>query len=171
MATIPHNWSNSKRVSFGEVRRKLESALLREQNTLLTFVRENAKRIRPEIEDDWLYDMHARYYLACIANHADYDDDDEIHSPFDAAHGFAALFNWYAPRADNEQEIRNRVTVIEVAFKAADRKHQNIIETGFLEHVLEHKGNRPYFTHWSDDTALVTAYTECLKWGEAHTKD
>ncbi len=174
MTAIPYNWNNSKRISFGEVRRQLETASLFGQKEVLTFIRGNTKRIRPEIDSDWLYDIHAGYFLSCIANHAafDYDnDDDKIDSPFDAAYGLVGIFNWYAAREDNELQIRNRVDVIEHAYKTADPEHQNIIETGFLEHVLEYKANRPRFAHWNDDKTLAAAYAECLKWGEAHTKD
>ncbi|GAB5404415.1 MAG: hypothetical protein Aurels2KO_26460 [Aureliella sp.] len=174
MTTIPHSWSNSKRIAFGEVRRQLEAASLSGQKELLAFFRSNTKLIRPEVDSDWLYDMHAGYFLACIASHlaSDHENiDNEIDSPFDAAYGLAGFFNWYAAREDDEWEIRNRIDLIEAAYKAAYSKRQNIIETGFLEHVLEYKANRLRFAHWNDDTALAAAYTECLKWGEAHAKE
>lgn len=65
---------------------------------------------------------------------------------------------------------KRRVERITAEFKRGNRIVKNCIETGFLEHVLETPGNRPYFSHWADDPELASAYSEALRWGQAHTR-
>jgi hypothetical protein len=42
------------------------------------------------------------------------------------------------------------------------------IETGFLEHVLEQRSLRHWFSYWAYDERLQEAWRLALAWGEAH---
>jgi hypothetical protein len=168
---IPHHWNKPTRVSFGAIRRQLDGATLSERNEVLEFIRSNMKRIRPPVDDDWLYDAMSSYLLDCIVDNADSDVEDEsTHSSFEAAHELVDWFNWIVKRDDTPAAIRSIVERITNVFNNGDRFVRNCIETGFLEHVLETPSNRPYFLHWSDDPILAESYTEALRWGEAHTR-
>ncbi len=168
---VPSEWHHAKRVSLGEIRRRLDRATLPERNAILDFIHGNTGRIHPSLEDDWLYDAMSDYLLECIALHAGSDaDDDSVHSPFEAAHELVDWFNWIVARDNNPTAIQKRVDRIAAVFKNGDNSVQNCVETGFLEHVLETPRNRPYFSHWKDDEILADSYTEALRWGEAHTK-
>lgn len=167
----PDEWNHARRVSFGDVRRGLEHATLPERKSILDFIRSNVNRIRPNVDDDWLYDVMSNYFLDCIALPANSNFDDEsIHSPFEAAHELVDWFNWLVARDSNATVIQKRIDRIATVFKHGNERVQNCIETGFLEHVLETQANRAYFAYWKDDDVLSDSYTEALRWGEAHTK-
>ena len=168
---VPAEWHHARRVSFGDIIRRLDGATLPERNAILEFIRANTARIRPSIEDDWLYCSMSDYLLECIALSVDaHPADDSIHSRFEAAHELVRWFNWIVSRDKRSTGIRKRIDRIAVEFKNGDTSVRNCIETGFLEHILESPGNRPYFSHWKDDEILADSYTEAMRWGEAHTK-
>ena len=168
---VPDDWRHEKRISFGDIQRKLNGATLPERNVILEFVRSNSNRIRPPLDDDWLFDTMSHYFLDCVARQtASTPDDSSVHTPFEAAHELVGWFNWIVARNDNRTAIQHRIERIAAAFRNGSRVVQNCLETGFLEHVLETPRNRPYFAHWKDDELLADSYTEALRWGEAHTK-
>ena len=170
---VPDDWKNGRQVSFGDIRRALDGAGLRERNAILGFVRENVSRIRPTVDDDWLYDAMASYFLECIAVQWSSDTADEyssIHSPFEAARELIEWFSWYAKRVEIPTEFVRIVDRIALAFKNGDPSVRNCIETGFLEHVLEIPEYRQHFAHWERDAILADSYTEALRWGVEHTR-
>ncbi len=170
---VPDDWKNAKCVSFGDIRRSLDRVSLRERSVVLSFIRENFDRIRPTVDDDWLYDAMSSYFLECMAiqstSHAA-DEDGLIHSPFEAARELVRWFDWYVKRVNIPSEIERVVDRIAVVFKNGDRYVRTCIETGFLEHVLEIPGHRQHFSHWERDTILADSYTGALRWGLAHTR-
>lgn len=164
-------WNQAKCVSFGEVKRQLDQASLSERNLILDFICSNHDRIRPAIDDDWLYDSMSTYLLDCIGHKLDTGGDpDSRHSRFEAAHKLVEWFQWIVGRDTNLVAIQQRTDRIATVFAKGDHSVRNCIETGFLEHVLEIPSIRPYFSHWKDDEILVESYVEALRWGEAHTK-
>lgn len=168
---VPDEWNRSTSISFGNIERRLAGATLPERNAILDFVRSTPNRIRPALDDDWLYDSMSLYFLDCMALQKDSDaDDDSIHSPFEAAHELVDWFNWIAVCDNDAKTIQKRVFQIATVFKNGNDRLQNCIETGFLEHVLETPRNRPYFSHWKDDEILAESYNEAIRWGKAHTK-
>ena len=170
---VPDDWKHAKRVSFCDIRRALDGASLRERNAVLGFIQENIARIRPTVDDDWLYDAMSSYFLECMAVQSTSNVADEnasIHSPFEAARELVEWFNWYVKRVEVPTEIGRIVDRITVAFKNGDHLVRNCIETGFLEHVLEIPDYRPHFSHWERDAILADSYTEALRWGVAHTR-
>lgn len=171
VSVIPSEWRLAKRVSFGDIRRRLECATLSDRNAILRFIHENPGRIRPSIDDDWLYAATSDYLLECIARHTDSDiTDASVHSPFEAARELVGWFNWIVAQDNVPTVIRNRIDRVASVFKNGGTSVQNCVETGFLEHVLETPSNRPYFSHWKDDEVLADCYTEALRWGEAHAR-
>lgn len=167
---VPDEWLNANRVSFGDVRRRLDGASLAERSAILEFIRSNPNRVRPAMDDDWLYDSMSLYFLDCISLEPESNANDaSIHSPFEAAHELVEWFNWFVVRDDNPTAIQDRIERIAAVFKNGNHSVRNCIETGFLEHVLEMPRNRPYFAHWNDDEILAESHTEALRWGKAHT--
>lgn len=171
---VPEEWLRSKRVSLGDVRRRLEAATLADRSTLLEFIRRNIGKIRPQPDPGWLYGQMSSYLLQCIIQGSvDHPDarGASVHSPFEAAHELVVWFNWYISDGESAPKaIRLLIDRIEVAFRDGDDRIRNCIETGFLEHVLETPGNRQCFAHWARDLLLSESYTEALRWGVAHTK-
>jgi hypothetical protein len=167
--SIPDEWRNAKRVSFGDIRRALEVANLRERNEVLAFIREHGDRIRPRIDEAWFYDANTSYFLECIVLPSA-SDVAAIHSPFEAARELVGLFEWYVRRVDIPLEIDRIVEQIAMVFKSSNQFVRNCIESGFLEHVLEVPEFRQYFALWERDAILAESYAEALRWGEAHTR-
>jgi len=92
---FPDEWNHIKRISFGDIRRSLEGASLLDLNAILRFVGSKVDRIRPTIEDQWLYDLMSLHFLDCIARLADPEMHDEsIHSPFEAALNYRVIWSW-----------------------------------------------------------------------------
>lgn len=168
---IPDEWRQAAHLFFSDIMRRLDGATLPERNAILDFIRANTDRIRPAIEDEWLYDSMSEYLLECVALPAgSFADDESVHSRFEAARELVGWFDWIIARDNYPTAIQRRVDRISAVFKNGDISVRNCIETGFLEHVLETPGNRQYFSRWKDDEILTASYTEALRWSEAHTK-
>lgn len=167
---IPEEWKHGNRVSLAEIERRLNGATLPERDAILQFIHTSLKRIRPTIEDDWLYESMASYFRDCIVLISDSQErDDSIHSPFEAANELVQWFNWINSTNSEPATVRKRIDQIAELFKAGDNAVKNCIETGFLEHALETPKNRPFFSHWKNDPILAESYLEALRWGESHT--
>lgn len=170
----PVEWIRAKRVSFGDVRRRLERATLAERAELLEFIRHHSHKIRPEPDTDWIFGQISSYLLDCIlrgsVDHSD-DYDAVIHSPFEAARELVRWFDWYA-RTDDQapNAVQLFVDRVEAVYRDGDDGTRDCIETGFLEHALELPGNRQFFAHWVHDPLLAESYNEALRWGLAHTR-
>ncbi|MEQ1904427.1 MAG: hypothetical protein ABL888_09600 [Pirellulaceae bacterium] len=147
----------------------MEVASLRERNEVLAFIREHGDRIRPRIDDAWLYGAISSYFLECMVLPSA-SDTTAIHSPCEAASELVRWFEWYVSRVDIPSEIKRIVEQIAIVFKSGNQFVRNCIETGFLEHVLEVPEYRQYFSHWAHDAILSESYAGALRWGVAHTR-
>jgi hypothetical protein len=94
--------------------------------------------------------------------------DEEIEGRWEAAQ---TLHFWFCRLHEAEgtcavmSQVARAVTDL---FLASGEEVRNAIEQGFLEHVLETVGLRPYFENWSSDPRLRATWERALKWGEAH---
>jgi hypothetical protein len=123
-------------------------------------------RITPELSMNEQCSFMGEYLLECIA--ANRQNEDHIHSGFEAAWELAAWLKHLQPIKAAEPVIRKVVRDLENLYRSADEKTQNRIETGAVEHMIESRPLRKYFSHWRDDPELKAAYEACLAWGEAH---
>jgi hypothetical protein len=103
---------------------------------------------------------------ACLA--ANIQNAEHIHSGFEAAWELAAWLKHLRAIEGTEKIISRVVRDLENLYRRSDPETRNRIETGAVEHILEDRSLRKYFSHWRDDPELRSAYELCLEWGKAH---
>jgi len=125
------------------------------------------ERIEPRLEGAETCALIQRYLLRCIRDHP---RNDKILSSFEAAETLEIWFGHLAAMATPETDeiLRRAAFAVTDLFLTGDDYARNVIETGFLEHLLEQKELRHWFEYWTRDERLRDAWTAALAWGEAH---
>jgi len=128
--------------------------------------RKHWHRIQPEPTLQEQCSFMAAYLLACLRTNP--QSDGWVHSVFEAGHELAGWLKHLAKRADSNVVIANVVSELERLYRLADADGRNRIETAALEHILESRSLRAYFSHWADDETLREGHRLALEWGIAH---
>lgn len=107
------------------------------------------------------------YYVKRMAGES--GDAPSLHTPFEAARELNKLLShWLSLEDPSRFPIRNAVDAVTKLFLESDAETQNLIETGFLEHVFEEPRSVPWFSVWEHDPRLSDAYQAALRWARAH---
>ena len=123
-------------------------------------------RIQPDLGIEATCGLIQRYLLECIRQNV--TDDADIQNRFEAAQTLQAWF-YHLVEMEGTSAVLTRVaSAITDLFLTGDEKIRNVIETAFLEHVLETASLRPYFEYWARDARLRPAWERGLEWGKAH---
>jgi hypothetical protein len=149
-----------------QVRQWIQSADSVEAEALLyQLTRDAWNRIEPRLESDETSALIQRYLLRCIR------DDPEagvVLSRYEAASELERWFDYLAEREDAHDIVQGLVIAVTDLFLGSDDNVRRAIETGFLEHVLEQRKLRHWFSHWAVDERLHEAWRLALAWGDAH---
>lgn len=118
---------------------------------------------------DYYFERMETEYLPEAADDPE-DAQEYIDSRFEAAYALRWLFESRFDQGDRStvEKLVERVTQM---FRDGDRVLRNIIETGFLEHLLERKDLVPFFEFWKSDSALSEAFAYAHEWGQNHSRD
>ena len=130
-------------------------------------------RIQPELGAEVTCALIQRYLLQCMRENVQTHDEEEneedhIESRFEAAQLLHAWFLQIFQMKKHDQILKEAARAITDLYVTGDEAIRNCVETGFLEHVLETEGLRPYFEHWSRDERLQDSWKHALAWGKAH---
>ena len=159
--------SSSGRIPREKVVKWIEEAGdLRTLSLLYRLTDVDYHRVEPELGRDATCGLIQRYLLECMRERV--SDDEEILEGFDAARTLNAWFLHLLQKGGNEDVLRTAAGAVTELFLNGDEGLQNLIETGFLEHVLDTEGLRPYFEHWATDDRLRSVWEPALAWGKAH---
>ena len=89
-------------------------------------------------------------------------------SRYEAAGELERWFDYLAEGQDANDILQRVVVAVTDLFLSSDDNIRRAIETGFLEHVLEQRTLRHWFSHWAFDERLQEAWRLALAWGDAH---
>jgi hypothetical protein len=149
-----------------QVRQWIQSADSVEAEALLYQLTRGAwNRIEPQLDRDETCALIQRYLLRCIR------DDPEagvVLSRYEAAGELELWFDYLAEGEDAHDIMQGLVIAVTDLFLSSDDNVRRAIETGFLEHVLEQRKLRHWFSHWAVDERLQEAWRLALAWGDAH---
>src|SRR5713226_4791810 len=118
-------------------------------------------RISPELSMNEQCSFMSRYLLDCLA--ANRQDEEHVHSGFEAAWELASWLKHLRTLEGTEKVIERVVRDLELLYRRSDPETRNRIETGAVEHVLEDRKLRKFFSNWQDDSELRSAYEHCLE--------
>lgn len=112
------------------------------------------------------------FYLRCIVeippSFYPSADNDYLLSRIQACDELRTLLEFMVDR--RLPYVKMLVQRVTEAFLAGDKDLRNVIETGFLEHVLERADLVPLFDPWKDNPAISAFYKAALQWGLAHPR-
>ena len=153
-------------ISRQQVREWIESVDSVEVDALLYGLTRDAwNRIEPHLESGETCAFILRYFLRCIRE----DPSGGVAlSRYDAAGELERWFDYLAERDDARGILQGVVTEVTNLFLTSDDKIRGAIETGFLEHVLEQRQLRHFFSHWAYEERMQDAWRHALEWGDAH---
>ena len=149
-----------------DVRRWIREADTVEVDSLLyRLTRDAWNRIEPRLTSGETCALIQRYYLRCIRE----DPEPGVAlSRYEAAGELERWFDDLAAREDTHEVLHGLVASVTELFLSSDDNVRRAIETGFLEHVLEQRALRHFFSHWAYDERLQDAWRHALAWGDAH---
>jgi hypothetical protein len=122
-------------------------------------------RIKPNLEKDETCQLICRYLLLCIRENP---QEGTVLPRFEAAGELESWFDHLSNTEGAQENLREVAAAVTTLYLESDTDVRLVIETGFLEHVLEQAKLRPLFSHWADDERLREGWQQALAWGEAH---
>jgi len=142
------------------------AADLRTLSKLYRLTDEGYYRIQPDLGKEVTCGLIQRYLLECIRENI--VDDDEIQERYETAGSLCLWFHHLLEMQDTSAILATAAHAVTELFLTSGEDIREAIETGFLEHVLETAGLRPYFESWSSDPLLKVAWEHAMEWGKAH---
>jgi hypothetical protein len=123
------------------------------------------ERIQPPLERDESCGLIRRYLLECLRSDPDLDG---VLRRYDAAQVLLRWF-WHLSRMpDTASVLEDTAAAVTELYLTGDAAVREVIETGFLEHLLEDEEYRPLFGGWAQRDELRDAWECALAWGKAH---
>jgi hypothetical protein len=96
--------------------------------------------------------------------------DSNALSHYEAAHTLVTILRNLSDHPEGSEPRRELVERITQTFLAGNESVRDCIETGFLEHALEHPDLRPLFERWENDPEMREAHARALAWGCSHER-
>jgi hypothetical protein len=151
------------------VTRWIEQGDLEAWGLLYSLTRDAHERIEPPLGMDATCSFLLEYYLRCIVDEPDPDED--LHARFEAAWEMVAwLDHLVSLQPETERIVLRLVERVTETWLVGNGAIRNAIETGFLEHAFERAELVSLFDRWRTDPRLAEAYELCLEWGRAHPR-
>lgn len=149
---------------------KLMSSDDREQQADAYFcLSEHWDRIQPEMEIWFTMPFVFDFLFRCITDpNKSSDLASNTLSLHEAARRLLGILQSWNHRPNGGSIIADLVGRIERTFPSGGTAVRDCIETGFLEHALEHPELRRHFAHWSEHPEMREAHTRAMEWGRAH---
>lgn len=157
---------SESRISRKRVRHWIQRADSAEADALLYKLTGEAwNRIEPPLEPAETCALIQRYLLRCVRENP---EGGFALNRYDAAGQLESWFDHLADMEDSHEILHGVAAAVTDLFLRSDESVRQAIETGFLEHVLEQRRLRPFFSDWAHDERLGDAWRRALAWGEAH---
>jgi len=96
--------------------------------------------------------------------------DSNVLSHYEAAHTLVAILRNLSGHPEGTEPRRELVERITQTFLAGNESVRDCIETGFLEHALEHPDLRPMFERWKNHPEMREPHSRALEWGRSHER-
>ena len=122
-------------------------------------------RIEPSLESGETCALIQRYLLRCVRENP---RGGVALNRYEAAGELETWFDHLAGMEDTREILQGVAAAVTDLFLTGDELIRGAIETGFLEHVLEQRTLRQFFSDWAYDERLCVAWRHALEWGEAH---
>ena len=148
--TLVKRWMDSQEI---EILGAVSSYILEKEYT---------ERIEPRLTFEDVHPFIMAYYERCLLENPDGDWAD---SSYEAAWDLVNWFNYlWSEKERRIKEIEEFKQWVGNLYKTGDRRLQDCIVNGIVEHLFENKKIRIYFNDWKKDPLLKKAYAQGFEW-------